>query len=149
MFELGYFWMPSQNGLLLNWSTQHGEKTVFEELTEAIASLEDVDRGLLEDYRVIWETADRSYDSTSYAITGFGKSVGETTLKITGGRGGEYEIFPKSDFAPWIVYTHPRAGWEEELTKLAILSPDFEYVEKNGWRGFLTNAFEILEEVRP
>ena len=101
------------------------------------------------DYRVIWETVDWNYDSTSYTITGFGTSIGETTLRIRGERGGEYEIYPKPSFAPWIVYTHPQAGWEEELTKLAILSPDFEYVEKNGWRGFLSNAFEILEEVRP
>jgi hypothetical protein len=141
--------MSAQSGVILNWSTRHGEKSVFEALTEAIASLESVDRALLDDYRVLWETEDRNYDSTSYAISGFGTSVGETTLKIRGGRGGEYEIFPKPSFAPWIVYTHPRAGWEEELTKLAILSPDFEYVEKNGWRGFLSNAFEILEEVRP
>jgi len=117
-------------------------------LPEAIVSLESVDQALLDDYRVIWETVDRNYDSTSYAITGFGTSVGETTLKIRGGRGGEYEISPNRAL-PLGSSTHPQAGWKEELTKLAILSPDFEYVEKNSWRGFLSNAFEILQEVRP
>jgi len=86
--------MSAQSSVVLNWSTRHGEKSVFEALTETIASLESVDQALLDDYRVIWETVDRNYDSTSYAITGFGTSVGETTLKIRGGRGGEYEISP-------------------------------------------------------
>lgn len=141
--------MSAQDTIVLNWSTRHREETVFEALTDAIASLEEIDRVLLDEYRVIWETEDRNHDSTSYTITGFGTSVGETTLKIRGGRGGDYEIFPKPNFAPWIVYTHSRAGWEEELTKLAILSPDFQYIEKNGWRSFLSNASEILEEIRP
>jgi len=73
--------MSAQSSVVLNWSTRHGEKSVFEALTETIASLESVDQALLDDYRVIWETVDRNYDSTSYAITGFGTSVGETTLK--------------------------------------------------------------------
>lgn len=92
--------MSAQNGVVLNWSTRHEEKTVFEALTDAIASLEEVDRALLDEYRVIWETEDRNYDSTSYTITGFGTSVGETTLKIRGGRGGDYEIFPKNQTLP-------------------------------------------------
>jgi len=53
-------------------------------LLKLIVSLESVDQALLDDYRVIWETVDRNYDSTSYAITGFGTSVGETTLKNGG-----------------------------------------------------------------
>lgn len=45
--------MSAQSGVVLNWSTRHGEKSVFEALTEAIASLESVDRALLDDYRVL------------------------------------------------------------------------------------------------
>jgi len=121
----------------LNWSTRHGEKSVFEALTETIVRWKASIKALLDDYRVIWETVDRNYDSTSYAITGFGTSVGETTLKIRGGRGGEYEISPNRAL-PLDRLLSPQAGWKEELTKLAILSPDFEYVEKNSWRGFLS-----------
>jgi len=46
--------MSAQSSVVLNWSTRHGEKSVFEALTETIASLESVDQALLDDYRVIW-----------------------------------------------------------------------------------------------
>jgi len=77
----------------------------------------------------------------SYTITGFGTSDGETTLKISGDRGGEVEIFPKPNSASYIVYTLPQTEWETELTTLSILTPDFEYVDQNGWCIFLSNDF--------
>ncbi|WP_226011841.1 hypothetical protein [Halomicrobium salinisoli] len=134
--------MSSQPGLVL-------ESTAYDEVTKAIEQLRE--EGINDNHRVIWKTETRDFGATNYTIEKFGSKLGESTMHIIGGRGGQYEIIPKPNDSVWIKYKDPdpsRSGWEEELTQLAILTPEFEYVHEEGWRAFFSDAFQIIEEVR-
>ena len=136
--------MGNQEGLLL-------ESTAYEEVVDAIRKLKNRKEELSNDCRVIWQTRNRDFSSTTYTIDRFGSKLGEPTMHIIGGRGGEYEIVPKPPEDVWIRYKPPKpsqTGWGEELTRLAVLTPEFEYVQEKGWRAFFSDAFNILEEAR-
>lgn len=76
--------------------------------------------------------------------------VGEPVIKIRGGRGGNYRTLTKSYDYPWVQYlpsNQPESyGWDEELTRLAVLSEEVEYVKKNGWEVFLDDPFSIIRQ---
>lgn len=143
--------MVSQQGLLLN-------SVVYQKVVNAIGDVqkqfdnpERWEFDPSEDFRVIWESETHSHPSTSYVIEGFDSLLGDPTMIIRGGggKGGKYEIIPKSDNPTWMRYHRPdgRIGWEEELTKLLVVTPEFKYVKENGWAWFFTNVYSILEEV--
>lgn len=147
--------MPSQDGVLI-------DSVVYEKVVKGIDDLQRQTENpnnwqfdVFNDYRVIWESEDHYHPSTSYAITGFGEILGETTLKIKGygggSAGGDYEIFPKPNNPAWIRFLRKDGykGWEEELSLLMVVSPEFKYVEEGGWRGFFEDAYSIIEEIKP
>jgi len=120
---------------LLNWSngTQaQASDEVYERLVKAVKHLEqEFTSDQIQNYRVVWESENHDFKTTDYKITGFYEEIGETRMKVVGGRGGNYEIIPKPANPPWIRYLPPEgsesAQWEEPLHHLAILSKDFEY----------------------
>jgi len=146
--------MTSQEGVIIN-------SIVYDKVASGIDNLkqkdEDPDRWQFDvksDYRVIWESETHYHPATSYAVTGFGEELGETTLKIRGHggneSGGNYEIIPKPDNPPWIRYHRKDeyGGWDEELQSLMVVSPEWKYVEGRDWRGFFEDAYSIIEEIR-
>lgn len=140
------------DSVLLSWTgkEQLGREEVYRSLVEAVEELKNKDPEARNLYHVVWESTNHHHDSTKYAIQGFGSLMGEPTMDIEGGRGGNYRILTKSFDYPWIHYLPPNKpehhGWTEELTKLAVLTEEFEYVKQNGWRGFLKRPFDVLQQ---
>lgn len=144
--------MSTADSVLVNWTEQRqNPEAVYEQLVEAISTLQDLDPEARAEYHVIWESTGHNHDATKYSIKGFGSHLGEPTIRIQGGGGGNYEIITKSYAAPWIQYVPPNQprdyGWNEKLVRLAVLTPDFEYIDRNGWQAFLSNPFEVLRNV--
>lgn len=144
--------MGDQDGIILN-------SLVYEKVTKAIADIEDKYERPgeewsfeVDDCRVVWESENHAHLSTSYVIEDFGAELGESTLFIRGqgGSGGRYEIIPKPNNEPWIRYHPPNrsTGWEEPLERLMIVTPDFEYVKEEGWVGFFSDVYQIVEELK-
>lgn len=144
--------MASNQPVVLGWTdTKQDRESVYENLVDAVNELREMDPDALGTYHVVWESTGHNHGSTKYEITNFDSMVGEPVIYIRGGRGGEYRIITKSYDYPWIHYLPPNEpdsyGWEEQLTKLAILSSDFEYVNNNGWEAFLDDPFSILRNL--
>ena len=144
--------MSTADSVLVNWTEQRqNPEAVYEQLVEAISTLQDLDPDARAEYHVIWESTAHNHDSTKYSIKGFDSHLGEPTIRIQGGGGGNYEILTKSYATPWIQYLPPNQpreyGWNEKLVRLAVLTPDFEYIDRNGWQTFLSNPFEILRNI--
>lgn len=124
-------------------------ESIYQGLVEVTQELQELSKGQLERYRVVWESTSHNH-STSYSVRGLGTQFGETTIEILGGRGGEYYIFPKKGDAPWIKYEHPnemRDGWEEPLVHLIILKPDTVYEPDDGWGKWFREAYTIIEKL--
>jgi hypothetical protein len=145
--------MGSQQPVLMSWTESDREpETVYEALTAAVSELQEMDPEAQGLYHVVWESTGHNHETTRYEITGFDKHLNEPTILVEGGGGGNYEIITKSYHYPWIKYIPPNQpkeyGWEEELVRLAILTEDFEYIDDNGWRAFLSEPFRILEQIK-
>jgi hypothetical protein len=121
---------------------------------ELVGTTEEMKEQGLTGHRVVWETEERSHDATQYVVKEFDSHLGDPTLLIWGRggnkeTGGKYEIVPKPDSPAWIRYYYPDGRTrDEELTRLAVFSPDFAYAQKQGWHVFLQKPFEILEQLR-
>ena len=144
--------MSTVDPVLINWTEKnHNPENVYEQIVSAISSLQEMDPNARAEYHVIWESTDHNHDSTKYTMEKFGSHLGEPTMRIRGGGGGNYEIITKSYDYPWIQYLPPNQpreyGWDEKLVRLAVLTPDFEYIDRNGWQAFLSNPFEILRNL--
>lgn len=136
----------------MGWTGQRDREEVYQDLVNATEQLKSMDPEAQGLYHAVWESIGHNHDSTSYAIQDFGSNLGEPTIEIQGGRGGNYRIITKSYDYPWISYLPPNQpdhqGWDEELVRLAILTEEFEYVKQNGLQAFLQKPFEILESFR-
>lgn len=142
--------MSVADPVLVNWNeNQNNPETVYEQLTTAISTLQELDPEARAEYHVVWKGTEKSHDAAKYTIEGFDSHLGEPTILIEGSRGGNYEIITKSYDYPWIQYLPPNQpqeyGWSEKLTQLAVLTPDFEYIDRNGWQAFISNPFEVLK----
>lgn len=146
--------MTQQQGVII-------DSVVYDKVAKGIRDLQKQAQNpdnwqfdIFSDYRVIWESETHYHPTTSYAITGFGDVLGETTLEIKGhaGRqaGGDYEIVPKPDNPAWIKFHRKDGyeGWEEELQTLMVVSPEWKYVKGSNWRGFFEDAYSIIEEIQ-
>jgi hypothetical protein len=146
--------MNEQEGVILDSIVYEKVVKSIEGLDQRAANPEQWQFDLFSDCRVIWESESHYHPTTSYVITGFGEELGETTLKIKGGgggeSGGEYEIIPKPNNPAWIRYQRKDGydGWEEELRTLVVVSPEFKYVKDDGWRGFFEDAYSIIEDLK-
>lgn len=147
--------MANQKGVIID-SVVYGK--ILKGINELREKAENADQwqfDVYSDCRVIWESETHYHPSTSYVITGFGEELGETTLKIRGHggseSGGNYEIIPKPDNPAWVRYHRKDEydGWDEELSTLMVVSPDWKYVEGKDWRGFFEDAYSIIEEIKP
>jgi hypothetical protein len=143
--------MP-EDPLLMGWTVKTRDRDdVHESLVEAIENLRERDPSAKLDHRVVWESTGHSHDSTTYTVQEFGTELGDPTIRIEGGGGGEYRIVAKSRDYPWIQYLPPNQpddyGWQEELVRLVILSEEFEYVQQNGWEAFISKPFEIVDDL--
>lgn len=145
--------MSTAEPVLINWTeNQSNPENVYEQLTWAISALKELDPEARAEYHVVWESTGHNHDAAKYTIEEFRTHLDEPTILIKGSRGGDYEIITKSYSYPWIQYLPPNQpreyGWNEKVTRLAVLTPDFEYIDRNGWQAFLSNPFEILRNLR-
>lgn len=122
---------------------------------ELVSAIKQMQNKAVTGHVVVWETDERNHDSTKYVVKEYGKHLGEPTLVLWGRggdkkNGGKYEIIPKPNSPAWIRYHYPDGRVrDEELTKLAVFSPDFAYAKKEGWHVFLEQPFEILSRLKP
>ncbi len=123
--------------------------TVYEALVDAVETLRSEASPVeLHDgyYYVVWETESRDYGTTKYEVRAF-EFGEEPKVLIEGGRGGSYEIEPRKNAPPLLRYLPPDGdGWEEPLTKLAVLTEEFEFVEDEETRKFVDDAQKLFEE---
>lgn len=110
------------------------DEDAYEGLINAISEVkENLARNT---YTVIWKTTTHNHGA-EYRVVDTNSRTGEDTLIIEGqGRGGKYEIYPKPNDPPFILYHHPegRIGWEENAVGLIITEgmAKFEYDEESG-----------------
>lgn len=143
----------STDEVLINYTGNKADpESVYDQLTTAISTLQDLDPEARAEYHVVWESTGHNHDAAKYTIEGFDTRLGEPTVLIEGSGGGNYEIITKSHDYPWIQYLPPNQprehGWNEKLVRFGVLTPDFEFIDRNGWQAFLSNPFEVLQDIR-
>lgn len=121
--------------VLYNLEQQDSEEEAYEALTKAIS---DIPVSSAQSIDVAWASENHIHETTRYVVTDKGSRYGENTLKIRGrgGKktGGKYEIIPKPNSSPRIVYYTPdnTIGWDESLKILVISPSKYKFIEEDG-----------------
>lgn len=123
----------AEQKILYNLEQQDSKKEAYEALTKTIS---DITVSSAQSIDVAWASEDHIHETTRYVVTGKGSRFGEDTLKIRGhgGKetGGNYEIIPKPNSTPRILYYYPdnTIGWDEALKMLVISPSRYKFLEE-------------------
>ncbi|WP_152529873.1 hypothetical protein [Candidatus Halobonum tyrrellensis] len=128
---------------------QNSKEAAYEGLCEVISALPVSSEWSI---NVEWESETHVHETTKYVVTDKITRYGEDALKIQGrgGKqtGGKYEIIPKPNNSPWIIYYLPdnTIGWEEELKSLVVHLPAGKFIEEDSGQPLLLENIEYLKE---
>jgi len=75
----------ARSAICLRHRTRRGRspESIYDGLVEVTEELQELPEEQLEQYRVVWESAEHNHN-TSYSIRGLGNQFGETTVEIIG-----------------------------------------------------------------
>jgi len=119
--------------ILYNLEQQDSKEEAYTALVEAIS---DIEVSSAQSIDVAWAAENHVHETTRYVVTDKGSRFGEDTLKIRGHggneTGGKYEIIPKPNSTPRIIYYYPdnTIGWDEALEMLVISPSKYKFSEE-------------------
>lgn len=120
--------------ILYNHEHQDSKEEAYKALTEAIS---DISVSSSQSIDVAWGSENHIHKTTRYVVTDKGTRFGENTLKIRGHggekAGGKYEIIPKPNSSPRILYYYPdgTVGWDEPLNMLVISPSKYKFLDED------------------